>query len=89
MSDSGALIITPEMEGRYIKVVENEVCYYLIRDNQCYKIGKCSPVNEDEHNFPPNIIAAIKTRDNIWYYFDTNGKYCERPDEDYNEVSIH
>ncbi len=85
-SDSGALIPIDENSGKYAKISKNNVCYIVIKKNKCFWSGKCLPVTEDKNKFPPNIIAAIKSKDNDWYYFNKVGKYCKRKDKDSNEV---
>ena len=99
--DSGALIplsltpngtkIDPEQtkEHQYGKIMKNKVCYVKIKKNKLYwndSDRKCSAVSEDPHNFPPDIVAAIKPKDNHWYFFNKGGKYCKRKDQDYKEV---
>jgi hypothetical protein len=89
IDDSGALVLTDEQNGKFAKISRNRVCYLLIKNNKCYWSGKCLNVNEDEYKFPPNIIAAIKPKDNNWYYFNKDGKYCKRQDKDFSEVNIN
>jgi hypothetical protein len=84
-SHSGALISADKV-GKYAKVMGTHVCYYLILNNKCFQIGECVPVVRDKYNFPPNIIAAVKTNQDIWYYFNANGKHCERPEGEYSDV---
>lgn len=86
-SESGALINIDQQKGKYAKVNGSTVCYVIIKNNKCNWSGNCLNVNEDQNNFPPNIIAAIETSDNYWYYLNENGKYCKRKDQTYVEVN--
>ncbi len=86
--DSGALVPIDKKKSKYAKIRKNEVCYLVIKKNKCYWSGKCLNVKDDENKFPPNIIAAIKSKDNNWYYFNEEGKYCKRPHKDKKEVRL-
>lgn len=74
---------------RWAKIMDKKVCYVTIENNKMYWDGQCKQVTDDKNNFPPDIVAAIKTpKSKIWYYFDRNGKYCKRKDGDYTQVFV-
>ena len=85
-ADSGALILTDPIKNRFAKIKANQVCYLIIRNNLAKWDGKCKPLINDVNKFPPNIIAAIETSDNFWYFIDGNGTYCRRHKKDLEEV---
>lgn len=83
--DAGALLcLTDKL---WAKIKNNEVCYASPKKKRLYWEG-CLPVTEDDHQFPPNIIAAVKTANDVWYYFDKEAKHCKRQEGDYSRVSI-
>lgn len=92
LEDAGALIPTNETNPKqpeYAKILGNKVCYVVIKKNKLYwkdSDNKCRVVTEDKNNFPPYIVAAIKPKDNNWYFFRRDGKYCKRADKNYKEV---
>ena len=87
--DAGALIPTNESSAQYAKIMKNKVCHLVIIKKTMFWRGECLPVTDDPNNFPPHIIAAIKAKDNIWYYFDKTGKHCKRADKSRQKVLIN
>jgi hypothetical protein len=86
--DLGALVLVNEAECRFAKVMDNKVCYYVMKYDRLYTKGECAPVGKDENNFPPDIVAAVKTNDDMWYFFNKKGEYCQRRTGDFNEVCV-
>ena len=84
--DRGALIPLDDKKNRYGKIQKDKVCAVKVVQNRMFWSGKCRKVGEDVNNFPPDIIAAIKPKDNNWYFFDENGKYCKRMDGNTEKV---
>lgn len=78
IENAGALINVDVKGSRFAKIRGSEVCNLQVTGNMSVWINKCHPVDEDNERFPPNIWAAIRTRDKAWYYIDANGKYCKR-----------
>ena len=76
--DAGALIPIDETIGKFAKIIEDKVCYILIKTNRALWSGECIAVTEDEHNFPPYIVAAIRNGDDFWFFINKDGKYCKR-----------
>jgi hypothetical protein len=46
---------------------------------------KPKPIKETKYNFPTDIDAVYRSKDNFEYYFKKD-KYCKRKVKDYNEV---
>ena len=86
-TDLGALIPIDLKIWKFAKIIETNVCYVVIENDKCFWDQKCKPVNEDQNQFPANIVGAVKTSKNLWYYFDRNGKYCVRPNGHNNPVN--
>lgn len=87
-SDLGALALVDKKKNKYRKVKGPNVCPIKIKNNVATWDGPCKPVGEEEHNYPPDIIAAIKTSDDFWYLVTREGKYCKRKENDTKSVSI-
>jgi hypothetical protein len=85
--DGGALINSDVNNGKYAKIKDQYICHYLIKDKKLFTSGKCVPVSEDDRKYPPHIIAAIKPKDNNWYFLNKEGKYCKRPAKVNKEVN--
>lgn len=85
-SDSGAIIKVEN--NKYAKVIGNKVCNLYFKDNEISLSRKCVPIAEDKNGFPPNIVSAIKTKDNNWYFINKNGKYCKRTDKNNSGVIV-
>lgn len=86
--DAGALINSEDNDGNYAKIKGNKVCYYVIEENKLYLISKCVSVADDDHNYSPNIIAAVRPKSWNYYYINNDGKYCKRQTKLKTEVSI-
>ena len=90
--DAGALIPIDDNKKRYAKIFETQVRYLEIENGPtgltAYWDGKMKPVDEDSNNFPPNIIAYIKTKTKLHYFIDKNGQYCVRGDTNKAKVFI-
>ena len=86
--DAGALIPIDEAIGKFAKIVEDKVCYISIKTDRALWSGDCVPVTEDENNFPPYIVAAIRNQDNDWFYINRDGQYCQRKQNNFDTVSI-
>jgi hypothetical protein len=86
--DSGALVNSDDNDGKYAKIKGNSVGNLVIEENKLYIIGKYSPIDIVliSNKYPPNIIAAIKTIKNIWYFIKKGGKYCKRINKVLEEV---
>jgi hypothetical protein len=81
ISDRGALIPVDKPNAKYAKILADKTCYVKIKENKAFWSGKCRPTTEEEHNFPPEIVAAIKPNgDPNWYFIDPNGQFCKRPE---------
>ena len=84
--DAAALINPEDNGGKYSRIRANKVCDLIIENEEMFFIGQCSDVSSDSRQFPPNIIAAIKPKDNNWYFFNKNAKYCKRPQNSVSKV---
>jgi hypothetical protein len=86
--DGGALVNSDDNDGKYAKIKDNSVGNLVIEENKLYIIGKYSPIDIAliSNKYPPDIIAAIKTIKNIWYFIKKGGKYCKRIDKVLEEV---
>ena len=85
-SDLGALALVDPKKHSYRKIKGSLVCPLKIKDNHANWEGQCKPVGEEEHNYPPEIIAAIKTSEQFWYLVNKEGKYCRRKESKTEEV---
>ena len=85
-SNAGALINPEDNNGKYARIRGKKVCSLTIEDEEMYNLGQCLDVSADPRKFPPDIVAAIKPKDNNWYFFNKNGKYCKRADGSTKEV---
>ncbi len=84
--NAGALIPPENNDGKYTKIKENRVCFYVIKKEKLHLSGKCITLDQNDHKYPANTVAAIKPEDNNWYFINNEGKYCKRADKVYDEV---
>ena len=77
-TSSGALINVDVRRSRFAKISGHQVCNFHVNNRTAVWIGKCVDVDKDPEMFPPNIIAAIKSKDNHWYYLNKKAFYCKR-----------
>ena len=85
--DGGALINPDKGDPTYRKIKGNRVCRYVInKEDKCLLRCKCITVEDDKNKFPPNIVAAIKSSENMWYFVNKEGKHCQRKDGSTEEV---
>ena len=85
-SDAGALVNPEDNNGKYARIRGRKVCTLTIEDEDMYLLGECLDVKDEPHNYPPDIVAAIKPKDNNWYFFNRFGRYCKRPNGSTQEV---
>jgi hypothetical protein len=85
--DTGAMISADENNGKIARIKGQKVCNLIIEDGKLFFIGECVSVTDEKHNYPPNIIAAIKAKGGNWYFIRKDGKYCKRDESDYKTVS--
>lgn len=82
--DAGALI--PLKNNKYGKITDGtNMCYFNIKGDVCYK-DYCVPLSKDKNNFPPEIIAYIKTSNGSEYFIRIDATYCQRQLYHNNEV---
>jgi hypothetical protein len=84
----GALILVDPSANKYAKIKGKDVCYLTIKQNVAKWKGRCKPTKDDEMKFPPDIIAAVKNKDNDWHFVEKKGTYCKRKDDSRDEVIV-
>jgi hypothetical protein len=86
--DAGALINGDgnDKSFSFIQIRGDRVCDIIIENKKLFTIGKCKSIDEEEHKFPADIIAAIKTKNNNFYFISKDGTYCKRAEKTYGKV---
>ena len=79
--EEGGAVINPDpRDPTHRKIKGNRVCRFIIKEQKCFRRGHCITVDEDQNHYPPQIIAAIKTSDNNWFFVNKKGQFCQRKD---------
>jgi hypothetical protein len=71
-------------ETSFAKVKNNKIITYIIKNNKWVRT-KPKPIKETKYNFPENIEAVYRSKDNFEYYFRKQ-KFCKRKVKNYKEV---